>query len=213
MSQSLESIRREYLAGSLDEEDVLPNPFDQFQQWLDAAFRAQLLEPTSMTLATSTRDGLPNARVVLLKNVDERGFVFFTNYESAKGVELAENPRATLLFYWKELERQVRIRGTMERTTAAESANYFATRPRNSQLTAWAAKQSAVLKNRAALVMAFERESGRFANQPVPLPPFWGGYRLVPATFEFWQGRENRLHDRIAYRQSGTAWAIVRLAP
>ncbi len=213
MSQSLESIRREYLAGSLDEEDVLPNPFDQFQQWLDAAFRVQLLEPTSMTLATSTRDGWPNARVVLLKNVDERGFVFFTNYESAKGVELAENPRATLLFYWKELERQVRIRGTMERTTAAESANYFATRPRNSQLTAWAAKQSTVLKNRVALVTAFERESDRFANQPVPLPPFWGGYRLVPATFEFWQGRENRLHDRIAYRQSGTAWAIVRLAP
>jgi pyridoxamine 5'-phosphate oxidase len=213
MAQSLESIRREYTASSLDEEDILPNPNEQFQQWLDAAFRAQILEPTAMTLATTTKEAIPNARIVLLKGFDERGFVFFTNYESKKGTELAEIPRATLLFYWKELERQVRISGTVTQTTTEESEVYFSTRPRASQLAAWASRQSDTIANRLALVREYERVRERFSTGGVPVPPHWGGYRLLPTWFEFWQGRENRLHDRIAYKKTIEGWNVLRLAP
>jgi len=200
---------------ALDEAEVAPVPFAQFERWFDEAVRAAVPEPNAMALATVDTDGRPTARVVLLKGFDERGFVFFTNYASRKGVELAAHPDAALNFFWPELERQVRIEGTVAKVSDAESAEYFASRPRQSQIGAWASPQSEPIANRKSLESRFAAAEARFSDE-VPRPAHWGGYRLRPVMLEFWQGRQSRLHDRIRYRRSPAdpaRWDIDRLAP
>jgi pyridoxamine 5'-phosphate oxidase len=211
---SLADLRKNYSLGSLDAADVDPDPIRQFQTWFAQALDAKLPEPNAMTVATVDAQGRPAARILLIKGVDERGFVFFTNYESRKGRELGANPHAALLFHWVELERQVRIEGTVEKTSEAESEAYFQSRPLGSRIGAWASAQSAVIENRAQLE-AREREiSAQYGDHP-PRPPHWGGYRVVPTAIEFWQGRPSRLHDRIRYvrEHAADAWRIERLAP
>jgi pyridoxamine 5'-phosphate oxidase len=210
---TLADLRKNYSLGSLDIADADPNPFRQFDVWFKQAIDAQLPEPNTMTLATVDSRGRPSARIVLIKAVDERGFVFFTNYESRKGLELAQNPHASLLFYWIELERQVRVEGSVVKTSDAESDQYFASRPVGSRIGAWASEQSKVIESRAALE-AREREFiAQYGDNP-PRPPHWGGYRLIPDAIEFWQGRPSRLHDRLLYTRSGNAdWTIARLSP
>jgi pyridoxamine 5'-phosphate oxidase len=212
---NIADIRREYQFASLTEADVHPDPTAQFERWLSEALRAELPEPTAMTLATVDAEGRPSARIVLLKSAGADGFVFFTNYDSRKGHELAARPDAALLFYWAELERQVRIEGRVAKVPAAESDAYFAIRPLPSRIGAWASPQSRVISDRGWLEQEFAALQLRLAaaGGDVPRPPHWGGYRLVPATFEFWQGRRSRLHDRIRYRQDGGSWRIDRLAP
>jgi len=212
---SIADLRREYHRATLNETDVDSSPVAQFQRWLSEAEKAEVPEPTAMTLATVGDDGRPAARIVLLKGVDADGFQFFTNYESRKGAELAANPLAALLFHWVVLERQVRIEGSVAKATAAESDAYFASRPRLSRIGAWASPQSKPIPDRSWLEREFSAAQQRFAGEPdsVPRPPHWGGYRLVPSTIEFWQGRQSRLHDRIRYRREDTDWRIERLAP
>jgi pyridoxamine 5'-phosphate oxidase len=188
------------------------NPFKQFAEWYDVILKSGLKEPTAMTLATASRQGIPSARTVLLKGYDESGFIFFTNYESSKGKNLIENPAAELLFYWQEPVRQVRVSGKVEKTSREESENYFRTRPYESQVGAWASNQSEIIPDREFLEKKFAEFKEKFGRD-VPLPPFWGGFRLIPEQFEFWQGRKNRLHDRICYRKKNGEWEIVRLAP
>ena len=212
-SESLADLRREYARARLDEEDVSHDPIVEFARWLADAQAAHVEEPNAMVLATATVDGSPSARVVLLKAFDERGFVFFTDYRSRKGSELEDNPRAALVLHWKELERQVRITGPVERTSIEDSEAYFRSRPIGSRLGAWVSHQSAVIPSRTALEAGLAEVEERFAEGDVPLPPYWGGYRVRPETIEFWQGRESRLHDRIRYLRSGEAWRIERLAP
>lgn len=214
MPLSFTELRKEYQQQTLHEAEVAADPIAQFQKWFEQAVAAQAAYPEAMTLATATREGKPSARIVLLKSVDEGGFSFFTNYESRKSRELMQNPHTSLVFWWNELERQVRIEGRVERVSARESDDYFRTRPRGSQIGAWASAQSEVLPHREALehsVRAFEK---KFGEGEVPCPPHWGGFRLIPHTLEFWQGRPDRLHDRIRYRlQEKGAWLIERLAP
>lgn len=212
---SIEHIRRDYTWGELSEADVASDPIVQFKHWLDAAVRVPLPEPTAMTLATATADGLPDARIVLLRKVDETGFVFFTNFESAKGQQMAQNPWATLLFFWMEMERQVRIFGRVSRATDAEADEYFALRPRPSQVAAWASDQSRPLVSREDLDARIAEYDEKFASHAVvPRPPFWGGYRITPEIVEFWQGRASRLHDRLRYTKTDAGdWRIDRLAP
>jgi len=211
-------LRTDYMRETLDERDVAPDPFRQFEHWFDEAVKAQVPEPNAMTLATAGADGRPSARIVLLKGFDERGFVFFTNYLSRKGRDLATRPHAALLFFWPELERQVRIEGLVDRIDEAESTAYFASRPRPARLGAWASPQSEPIAGRVHLETRFAAIEAQYqrAGDDIPRPPHWGGYRLAPDELEFWQGRPSRLHDRIRYRRSDThpaLWAIDRLAP
>ncbi|HEY4590060.1 MAG TPA: pyridoxamine 5'-phosphate oxidase [Thermoanaerobaculia bacterium] len=210
---NVSDVRREYGAAGLSEEDLAADPIAQLRLWLDQAREAYPEEFTSMTLATADREGRPSARVVLLKGLDERGLVFYTNYDSRKGQELAENPRAALVFYWAGLDRQVRIEGTVERTSREESESYFISRPLGSRLGAWVSPQSRPIAGRGELERRLREAEERF-GEAVPLPESWGGYRVRPETVEFWQGRPSRLHDRLCYSlQSGGGWRIERLAP
>ncbi len=209
----LSSLRRNYSLQRFDESTVEVNPFQQFSKWMEEALKSDLLDPTGMALGTANKDGIPAVRMVLLKGFDENGFVFFTNYESHKGSDLINNPNASILFFWKELERQIRITGTIEKTSRQESEEYFHTRPLESQLSAWASRQSSPIPNRKFLENEFEELKLKYEYKQIPLPPFWGGFRLIPNYFEFWQGRENRLHDRISYRIKNDFWDIVRLSP
>jgi len=212
--RDLASIRREYARAALDLEHTDPDPFRQFSRWMDEAQAGGIAEPTAMTVATADREGRPDARVVLLKGVDRGGFVFYTNYRSRKGRELAANPAAALNFWWAELERQVRILGMTALVDPGESEAYFRSRPRDSQVSAWISPQSEVVAGRAALEQARAEAEARFAGQEVPRPDHWGGVRVMPAEFEFWQGRPGRLHDRIHYTPApGGAWHRERLAP
>lgn len=211
---NLADLRREYTKGGLRRADLDPNPLVQFQKWFEQALNAQLIEPSAMTLATADRNGRPSARIVLLKALDERGFIFFTNYESRKGRELAENSNAALVFYWAELERQVCIAGDVTKVSRAESEKYFAMRPRGSQLGACVSKQSSIVADRAFLETRLQELEKHFANRDVETPVNWGGYLLAPTRIEFWQGRPNRLHDRFQYsKELDGSWRIDRLSP
>ena len=211
--EDLARVRKEYSRHALDETGVDLNPLVQFHRWYKEANEAELSEPNAMVLATASLEGRPSARIVLLKGADERGFMFYTNYEGRKSIELTANPQAALLFFWGQLERQVRIEGTVERTTKQESEEYFKTRPLESRLSAWASKQSSVVPSRDFLEQKLLDLRLGYTSQEIPLPPFWGGFRLQPEVFEFWQGRENRLHDRIRYSLHGGVWEIERLSP
>jgi pyridoxamine 5'-phosphate oxidase len=212
---NITDLRREYHRAALTETDVDPNPFRQFDRWLSEAIRAEVPEPTAMTLATVDAKGRPAARIVLLKGADADGFVFFTNYDSRKGRELAVRPEAALLFHWVELERQVRVEGMVTKVTGAVSDGYFASRPRDSRIGAWASPQSQTIPDRMWLEREFAAARQRWSTtgQDVPRPPHWGGYRLTPTSLEFWQGRSSRLHDRIHYSRKVADWRIERLAP
>lgn len=206
------SQRFDYEYDILEEDDLEPDPIAQFRHWLAAAAEEGIREPNAMTLATASPDGVPSARVVLLRGVDRHGFTWYTNRDSLKGRDLAANPRAALVFHWEPLERQVRVAGPVSVIDEAESVAYFAARPRKSQLSAWASPQGQPLASREELVAATKRIAAEHPDE-VPLPPFWGGYRLVPEMVEFWQGRRSRMHDRFVYLRDGTGWRIQRLAP
>ena len=207
-------LRKEYTRAGLRETDAAPDPIEQFHRWFEEVLAAGLHEPNAMTLATATSDGRPAARVVLLKGFDERGFVFYTNYEGRKGRELEENPYCALVFYWGELERQVRIEGRAGRVSGEESEAYYRSRPLGSRLGAWVSEQSRPVGDRATLEERLRELEDEYEGREVPRPPFWGGYRVEPEAIEFWQGRENRLHDRLLYRrESDQSWSIERLQP
>ncbi|OQP49303.1 pyridoxamine 5'-phosphate oxidase [Niastella yeongjuensis] len=214
MSSTIADIRKDYKLQSLLEKDVKPNAIEQFNSWWQEAIRSEIDEVNAMTLATASADGIPAARIVLLKGFDERGFVFFTNYESFKGVQLTENPRACLVFFWKELERQVRITGLVEKVSDTESDAYFNSRPEGSRIGAWASPQSQVIESREWLQEREKTYAKDFSGKPLERPAHWGGYRVKPVTIEFWQGRPSRLHDRLQYTLEGSnEWKIERLAP
>ncbi len=211
---NLADMRREYTRVALDREHIKDNPFDQFTIWFDQACQAQLHEPNALSLATASADGRASIRTVLLKQFDERGFVFFTNYESKKARQIAENPNVALLFPWLALERQAIITGSAERISKAETLKYFMTRPLESRWSACASPQSRVIESRKVLQMQIEEMKHKFSDGQIPLPSFWGGFRVVPREFEFWQGGASRLHDRFLYtRQADDSWKIDRLAP
>lgn len=210
---NINDLRQDYRLKSLDLSHLNPDPFLQFHLWFKEAQNAQVMEPNAFTLATASAEGRPSCRTVLLKGVDEKGFVFFTNYHSRKGKDISANPFGCMIFYWPELERQVVIDGAVEKISVDDSEAYFNTRPRGSQLSSWASHQDQVLNSRKELEKAYSRYEKEFEGKPVPKPPYWGGYRLIPDRLEFWQGRQNRLHDRFRYTLDKDAWQIDRLAP
>jgi pyridoxamine 5'-phosphate oxidase len=213
-TQAIADLRREYTLAGLRRADLAADPMAQFSKWFQQAVDARGAEANAVTLATADKRGHPSARIVLLKNVDEHGFTFFTNYESRKGRELADNPRAALVCYWPELERQVCITGTVAKVSRAVSAKYFNSRPKGSRLAAWASSQGETIPNRAVLEQRLHKLAAKYPGKEVPLPPYWGGFCLAPDRIEFWQGRANRLHDRFQYlRQPGEEWLIERLSP
>lgn len=206
-------LRREYTQAGLTRESLEANPLQQFDQWFTQAVQGQVLEPNAMQIATVDTKGKPTLRTVLLKSYDDKGFVFYTNYNSQKAQQIAANPQVALLIFWKELERQVEITGRAEKVSALESLRYFTSRPRGSQLGAWVSVQSSIITSRNLLEMKLEEIKRKFNEGTIPLPDFWGGYRVIPETIEFWQGRSNRLHDRFEYRRTAQGWDIVRLSP
>ena len=211
MTGDLSNLRKEYLKSGIVKGDLKINPIEQFSLWFSQAIEANIIEPSAMSLATS--DDYIGIRTVLLKYFDDKGFVFFTNYESKKSKQIQNNPQAALLFPWLALERQVKIIGSVEKITKLESLKYFSSRPKDSQLGAWSSKQSSKISSRAILIDQFAVMKKKFANGEIPLPEFWGGYRVVPESIEFWQGRESRLHDRLIYERKDEEWAISRLSP
>jgi pyridoxamine 5'-phosphate oxidase len=213
LNPAIADLRQDYRQAALLEADADRDPIVQFQTWFDAAVAAELPEPNAMTLATATPDGIPSARIVLLKGVDDRGFVFFTNYNSNKGQEILANPQAAIVFLWTELERQVRIQGRVEQIAAAESDEYFYSRPPGSRLGAWASEQSAVIPDRSVLDDRLTELQTTYADQEIPRPEHWGGFRVMPTVIEFWQGRSSRLHDRLRYQLIEGTWVVDRLSP
>ena len=213
MPSAISDLRKDYRLNGLDKVDVAPDPIAQFRIWFEAALEAGVPEPNAMHVSTVTADGRPDGRIVLIKDVSDAGFVFYTNYESRKGRELTERPFAALTFFYPELERQIRIEGRVEKVSAEESDAYFDSRPRGSQIGAWVSNQSRVVESRDMLERRQRDLEAQFDGGPVPRPAHWGGFRVVPDTLEFWQGRPSRLHDRIRYRKEGQAWVIERLSP
>jgi len=207
----LSNLRKEYLQSGIIKEDLSQNPIEQFSVWFSQAMEANIIEPSAMSLATS--DDSIGIRTVLLKYFDERGFVFFTNYESKKSKQIQNNPQAAILFPWLALERQVKVIGSVEKITKLESYKYFSSRPKDSQLGAWASQQSSKISSRSVLAEQFASMKKKFSSGEIPLPDFWGGYRVIPKSIEFWQGRESRLHDRFIYELSSGQWTISRLSP
>ncbi len=210
---NLESLRREYMQEGLQRKDLTEDPISLFERWLEQAINAGIHDPSAMTIATVNAEGQPSQRIVLLKQVDVRGFVFYTNYESRKARDIATNSRVSLHFPWHSLERQVKVTGVAHKVGHAESLKYFLSRPKESQLAAWASAQSRPVSSRQLLMQQFKRMQEKFAQGQIPLPDFWGGYRVEPATIEFWQGGVHRLHDRFVYTRSNSRWTIERLAP
>ena len=213
MTTNIADLRKDYTLNGLDQTDVSPDPIVQFQQWFAAALAAGVHEPNAMHLATINPEGRPEGRIVLVKGVDAAGFSFYTNYNSQKGISLGANPMTSLTFFWPELERQVRIEGWVEKVSETESDTYFNSRPRGSQLGAWVSQQSQVIAGRDVLTSQQEELENRFNGQPIPRPPHWGGFRVIPDKIEFWQGRPSRLHDRIRYRLEAGTWVIERVSP
>ena len=209
----ISDLRREYTFAGLNKTDLNPNPFKQFELWFEQASKAALDTPNAFSLATVNAGGCPSLRTVLLKLFDQNGFVFFTNYASHKAHDIAANPQVAALFHWLEFDRQVKIEGLAEKISTAESIKYFSSRPRGSQIGAWCSHQSRVVSSRSLLESQFQAMKDKFTHQEIPLPDFWGGYRIVPQTIEFWQGRENRLHDRFRFERDGNDWKVKRLAP
>ncbi|MBA5249350.1 MAG: pyridoxamine 5'-phosphate oxidase [Gammaproteobacteria bacterium] len=212
MNVDLNQLRREFTSTGISRAELNTDPFAQFKLWIEQAVDAELTLPNAMSLATSDDEGV-SVRTVLLKTFDEQGFVFFTNYQSKKSKQMDSNPQVAALFPWLDLERQVKITGTVEKISTLDSIKYFASRPKESQLGAWASAQSSILTSRQILLSEFDAMKRKFHKGEVPLPDFWGGYRIVPTTIEFWQGRENRLHDRFIYIRENSEWVINRLAP